>query len=307
MSMPRDSALTGLRGSHVRLIGTYWVRFSMRTGGGLLALLFLLIVGLSVASIFLAPVEQVMKMGPEVGHSGTGTAAYIQELAESEQVVDVVQWVFGGAEDQAAYLLREKPALISVILLALLMSYPFVACLAGFNQTAGDISNRGLRYLLIRTERPNIFFGRFLGAVGFTAVSMALVFVILVLYVYFKLGVYGFGETVLWSVQGYFACLATMVPFLALCAWVSCLIDSAFGALAISLLLVGFPVAILKVAGYAIPPGDHAWLERLTPWGWKYDLLSVDLGMRMLAFLVMGGFTALFLMLGMRRFARRDL
>ena len=49
------------------------------------------------------------------------------------------------------------------------------------------------------------------------------------------------------------------------------------------------------------------WLERLLPWGWKYELLSRDAGRRLLASVVMLGFAAAFLWLGGRHFRRRDL
>ena len=304
--MAQDSALTGLRAEHVRLIGTYWVRFNVRTGGGLMTLLLVLIAGLSVASIFITPVEQLMQASPEVGHSEEEAVALVQKLAESDQIVDIVRWITGSEEGEAEYLLRDNPALLSVIMLVLLMVFPFIACVAGFNQTAGDISNRGLRYLLLRTERPNIFFGRFLGTLGFSALALAVVFVILALYVGFKFSIYGFGEIFMWSAQGYVACVFLVLPYLALCAWVSSMIDSAFGALAVSLLLTGFPIIFLKLLDVAIK-GDQGWLERLTPWGWKYDLLSGDIATRVIGYGMMVAFTVLFLFLGIRHFTKRDL
>lgn len=301
-----ESPFTGLRAGHVRLIGSYWVRFSVRTGGGLMALLLVLTVGLSVAAMFITPVEELVKASPELGHSEGEAVAMVQKLAESEQVVDVVEWITGADEQDAEYLLRGNPALLSVILLVMLMIFPFVACVAGFNQTSGDISTRGLRYLLLRTERPNIFLGRFLGTLGFSALSVGLVIVILGLYVGFKFTFYGFGEISVWLLQGWLAAMFVVMPYLALCAWISGLIDSSFGSLALCLLLAGFPVIFLKLADMFIR-GDQDWLERLTPWGWKYELLSGDPGKRILAYAVMVGFTVLFLWLGMRAFAKRDL
>ena len=39
---------------------------------------------------------------------------------------------------------------------------------------------------------------------------------------------------------------------------------------------------------------DLEWLLRLLPWGWKYDLLSVDMGTRLGAYGMMIAFTAIF-------------
>ena len=254
----------------------------------------------------MTPVEELMKASPELGHTEEEAVATVQRLAESKQVVDVVEWVTGAEEEDAEYLLRDNPALLSVILLIFLIVFPYIACVAGFNQTSGDIATRGLRYLLLRTERPNIFFGRFLGTLGFTALSIGIVVVILGLYIGFKFKIYGFGEMATWLTQGWVAAIFIVLPYLALSAWVSGLIDSPFGSLALCLLLTGFPVIFLKLVDLAIK-GDQGWLDRLTPWGWKYELLSGDVPTRLTAYGAMLAFTALFLFLGMRSFAKRDL
>lgn len=304
--MSQSSPLAGLRAEHVRLIARYWVRFSLRTGGGLMALLLVLVVGLSIAGMFVTPVESLMKASPELGHSEEEAMATVQRLAESNEIQDAAAWITGSDKAEAKYLLEEQPALISVILLIFVMLIPFIACVAGFNQTAGDIGTRGLRYLLLRTERPNIFFGRFLGTLGFATLSIGVVIVIMGLYVGLKFGVYGMGELTTWLGQGWIAAVMVAMPYLALCAWLSGVIDSPFGALAICLLLTGFPVILLKMTDFAIK-GDQDWLQKLTPWGWKYELLSGDIGTRLMAYGAMLGFTALFLWLGVRHFAKRDL
>lgn len=301
-----QSPLSGLRGAHVRLIGQYGVRFSLRTGGGLMTLLLILTVGLVVASIFIMPVEQLMKASPELGHSESEALVTVERLAESRPVVEGVEWVTGADKADAEYLLRGQPALLSAILLVLLMLFPYIACIAGFNQTSSDISARGLRYLLLRTERANIFFGRFLGAFVYTGISTAGLIIVVGLYVGLKFGIYGFGEISLWLTQGWIALLLIVLPYLALCAWISGVMDSAFGSLTICTMMVVFPVAFLSMADMALA-GDQAWLQRLTPWGWKYELLSGDVGKRLLAYGAMLGFTALLLFIGSRAFAKRDL
>lgn len=297
--------LEGLRPAHVKLIGVYWVRFSVRTGGGLMTLLVVVLTGLCVAAAFIAPVEALMKESPELGHSEEETADYLDRLARSDQFVDVVNWVTGDKE-QAAYLLRDQPALLSVIFVLLLMLFPFVAALAGFNQTAGEIGNHGLRFLLLRTERPNVFVGRFLGTLAFTAASTGVMFAVLLLYITLKFSIYDAGSLLAWGGQGFLAALFICLPHIALCAWISGLMDSPFGALAICQLLVGFPILFLNLIDWTAG-GDQSWLLRLLPWGWKYDLISGDLGTRLLAYGVMTLFALGFLALGVRAFQKRDL
>ena len=304
--MTQDTLLTGLRRDHVSLVARYGLRFSLRTGGGLMTLLVALIAGLSVGGVVVSPIEALMKSAPELGHSEGEAAGTVDRIARSHQVADVAKWVTGADETQIQYLLRDQPALMSAILLILLMIVPFFSCLGGFNQTSGDIGSRGLRYLLLRTERPNIFIGRFVGAAGYLAVALAIDVVVLAVYIGVRFNVYGFGELALWSVQGYFAILLISLPYVALCAWMSGVLDSAFGSLAICLLLTGFPIIFLKLLNSA-SQGSVPWIEKLLPWGWKYDLLASDPLTRGTAYLVLLGFTALFLGLGLRSFGRRDL
>ena len=143
--MAQDRMLTGLNLAQVRLVATYWVRFSLRTGGGLIALLLVLLTGLSVAAAFIAPVEAFMEASPEAGHSGREAVAVVKDLAESDALVDLVERVIG-TKEEARYLLQQNPALLSVIFLVLFWFFPFLACVGSFNQTSGDIGSRGLRY-----------------------------------------------------------------------------------------------------------------------------------------------------------------
>jgi hypothetical protein len=304
--MANDSSLTGLRPDHVRLIGRYWMRFSMRTGGGLMTVLVVLIAGLSIASAFTAPIEMAMGKSGELGHTAGETASAVDRVARSDEVANIARSVTGADASQVAYLLQRQPALLSAMLLVMLMVFPFITCLGAFNQTAGDIGNRGLRYLLLRTERPNVFIGRFVGTLGFLATSTASVLLILALYVGFKFNIYPLADLVPWTLQGFLAIFFVCLPYVALCAWMSGLLDSPFGSLSICLLLTGFPIIFVKMANVATRDAAP-WLEKLLPWGWKYDLLSGEVGARLLAYVVMLGFTALFLSLGLRSFRKRDL
>lgn len=298
---------TGLQGDHLKLVATYWIRFSLRTGGGLMALLVILIVGLTLASFIVTPVEALMAKSPELGHTEGDTAAFIDEVTTSDVVVGLVKEMTGAEEPQVEYLLKEQPALLSAIWVLLLLLFPFMSCISAFNQTAGDIGSRGLRYLLLRTERVNVFFGRFLGTLIFAAVSTAIMMTMLIVYIGIKFNIYPLLDLISWGLQGYVAFMLLSLAYIALCSWMSAALDSAFGSLALCLVLVGFPIAVFKMADWGAHGIDLAWLTRLLPWGWKYDLLAADIGARLLAYGVMLGFTAVFLLLGLRTFSKRDL
>lgn len=292
---------------HIRIISSYWMRFSVRTGGGLMALLLALGVGLSVAQMFITPVESFLKEAPKVGHSEAEAADSVAEIAKNDQIVDMVEWLTGQDEADVTYLLSEQPALLSVIWLVLLACFPFITAIAAFNQTAGDIGSRGLRYLLLRTERSNIYLGRTLGTLLFSTASLILLMLLVLLYVGLKLRLYPFLELAGSGLSGFLALLFLSLPYIAMCGWLSSMFASAFGSLAVCLVATGLPIVFLKLADVIVKTTDLVWLERLLPWGWKYDLLSGDLMTRALAYAVMLGFTAVFLALGLRNFQKRDL
>jgi ABC-type transport system involved in multi-copper enzyme maturation permease subunit len=194
-----------------------------------------------------------------------------------------------------------------LLLLAALM--PFFAGMAGFNQTAGEIGSRGLRFLLLRTDRRSLFFGRFLAALVFATVGLVLLVTAVVAYMALKLDLYSGSALVSWGAQGLVALFFVLLPHLAMMALVSAMLDSALTAFSVGTAAVGLPVLLLKGLAKAVESlqgGSVDWLDRLQPWGWKYDLLSPSLGVRGLALAVMLAFTAAFLFVGLRTFERRD-
>lgn len=302
-----------LRSFHLKLIALHSVRHGLRGGAGLVAVFMTLSLGLGLATCVLSPVEAADRMIEQTS-ARMGDKVSDAEIAQAKQVANrqvvelgskAINWALSPTPDQSEYLTHTQPVLISAILVLLMMFTPFLACLAGFNQTAGDISTKGLRFLLIRTERPNIFFGRFIGAFAFNAIIYLILFAILAIYCAIKINVHPAGDMVAWLGQGYLRVVLFSLPYVALCAWVSCLIDSAFGALVLSLLFAYF-IPLLATLGSNI--NEHmTFLQYISPWGYKYWLLE-GLGGHFLASIgIMVGFTVGLLFIGSRHFSKRDL
>jgi ABC-type Na+ efflux pump permease subunit len=299
-----------LRGAHLNLIARTHVKYSVRGGAGLVFLLITLFTGLGIGSCVIDPVESIKK-GQQDFSDQTGRKV---DNADTKRVVDevvrevgmpLIKRFTGASDEQAKYLLVEKPALISAIMAVLMFFIPFLVSLGAFNQTSGDIGNRGLRYQLLRTERANIFLGRLLGTMLFTMLVLGIVMGILMLYLVFKAGFYPAGDVILWMIQGYIAMMIYALPWIAFCAWLSAAIDSPFGALVlIQLVVIMFPVLIWF--GERIQP-KAAYADYAIPWGYKYWLMHPNIGTYMAGVGAMLGFTALFTWLGLRLFQKRDL
>ena len=298
-----------LRGSHLSLIARAQMRFSIRGGAGVIFLVIGLLVGLMSAGIYISFIEEI-KHKEEVQKFEAESSIQTEELLDlfvKEYGHKVVHWMVKKepeSEDLARHLV-ERPAIVSAFLLTFLMFVPFLVALSAFNQTAGDIGNRGLRYQLLRTERANIFLGRFLGTYIFTAIVILLLMVVLVLYLVLKFRMYPAAEVTSWMAWGTLTVLLYALPYVAICAWVSSLFGSSFGALAVCYTLIGVVPLVLTIAERQDPVIGYAWY--LIPWGYKYWLVHPNPLYWGLGIVAMLGLTGAFLFFGLFNFHNRDL
>ncbi|MGE0547573.1 MAG: ABC transporter permease [Kofleriaceae bacterium] len=296
-----------LRKPHLRLIAGHSIRHGIRGGAGLVSMLLTLVLGLTLASIVISPLEETEKLADRMNLSDAEKARVTDEMTReiTQMTRKVIDWAMDPSPEQLDYLTVDHPAAVSAILGLLFLITPLLACLGGFNQTSGDIASRGLRFLLIRTERPNIFLGRFLGTFVFTAVVFAGLYVIVGIYMAVKIPAYSPSDMLLWLAQGYLRMLVFALPYVALCSWISASIDSPFGSLVIALLIAYMFPLLVMMAGNI---NEHAkYLQYATPWGFKYWLL-MPIGPQLFGGIaIMLGFAALTLFAGFRHFSKRDL
>ncbi len=287
------------RPSSTALVTNFGLRHALRGGAAVLFVVVFLGSGFMIANLFISPLESMLKDSPRRAEA----------MLESEMASDTIGFITGADDATCDYFVKEQPAVLSAILLLLAALMPFFAGMAGFNQTAGEIGSRGLRFLLLRTDRRSLFIGRFLAALLFSSAGLVLLVLAVVSYMVLKLDIYPGIELVSWGAQGFIALWFVLLPHLAMMAWISALLDSALMAFTVGTAAVGLPVVLLKGVASAVETAGGAsiaWLDRLQPWGWKFDLLSPSFGMRALAVFMMLLFTAAFLWLGLRSFQRRD-
>jgi len=320
---------------HIRLICVYWCRHAVRSGSGLVYLMIALVFGLSVAHILIMPVEQLMlRQKREMGRTdpqavedlivGVGRPITqwvlglrsMQEIAQQNAMAPPsgadersetgsAREETGGYDSWTNFLLEEKPALLSAILLVMLFGMPFVIPFLAFNQVSGDVQSRGLRYLLLRTERRHIYFGRFLGVALFSTLVMALIVMTIVLYLAMKIRIYPALALLSWAGQGFLALAILMLPYIAVCSLISASVDSPFLSLVLAKLAIAGVLLLAVLGGLAWKPAEY--LLYLLPWGWQNHLLHPEPGHWLVAALACLVYTSVFLLLGYVRFARRDL
>src|SRR5688572_26972641 len=216
---------------HTRLVCSYALHHSVRGGTAIVYAVTTLFFGLITAHLVLQPVEiQVDFIEARGGEISKADA--VQELVRHAR--KPVEWAIGGqdigrmsdpegnaeARRWASYLIDEKPALLSAIWLILLIGLPFLVALGAFNQLSGDVQTKGIRYQLLRVARTNLYLGRFLAVVLFTAGLLAVVIAIVVLYIGVEIGVYGAGDLIAWGLWGFAALTIAALPYIALCSWI---------------------------------------------------------------------------------------
>ncbi len=310
-------SLAHVQARHVRLVFGYSLRHALRSGSGLVFLMLAFFTGLTVAQLIVSPFESFvvrnqdagLTAGPEAAERMlVGMARPLIEWAVSPREIDdpEAQSIAREQTDRwVTYLLEERPAIFSAVLLVLMYTTPFLAPVAGFNQTSGDIGSRGLRYLLLRTERANIYYGRLLATMALTVVVQVLVVTTIAVYLGLRLPFYGGMDLFLWCLQGLLAVTFWSVPYVALSAWISASQDSALASLVICNAAIGGVLLGAWAAAAAWAPAYR--LEYLLPWGVQHDLLSPDwsaVGLTAAACLL---YALAFTWLGARRFESRDL
>ncbi|MBM4027653.1 MAG: hypothetical protein FJ280_19970 [Planctomycetes bacterium] len=319
-----------LNARHIWLIGLHWGRHAVRGGAGLVYLMIALVFGLSVAHMVIMPVEQLMtaqqrEMGtkdPEIIRGtivavGQPILRFVLGLRSMEDLTrenDVperskAQSTAGGdtarADRWTNFLLEKRPALLSLIFLVLVFGMPFAISFLAFNQVTGDIQSHGLRYLLLRTERGNIYFGRFLGTAAFSTAVMAVLIATITLYLGLRIRLYPAGALAGWALHGFLVLAILMLPYIAVCSILSASVDSPFLSLVLAKLVIG-GVLLFSILG-GLKWETMKLVRYALPWGWQNHLLHPDPSHWLGAALACVLYTGVFLLLGYARFETRDL
>jgi ABC-type transport system involved in multi-copper enzyme maturation permease subunit len=316
--------------SHIRLISLYWSRYAVRSGSGLVYLMIALVFGLSVAHIIIMPVERLMAMqkkqlGKEnpqlikktITDIGQPIIQFVLGIKTLEQVAKDAalpqpnppdnnsNTAQSGSDPWTHFLMEKKPALLSAIFLILIFGMPFVISFLAFNQISGDVQNHGLRYLLLRTERCNIFFGRFIGTSFLSTVVMAMIITTITLYLGTKTRLYPATDLAIWAIQGFLALSILMVPYIAVCSLISASVNSPFLSLVLAKVVIAGVLLIAILGSMKWKPAKY--ILYALPWGWQNNLLHPAASHWLVAVFASLVYTAFFLMLGYIRFETRDL
>jgi hypothetical protein len=121
----------------------------------------------------------------------------------------------------------------------------------------------------------------------------------------FKLPVYGWGSLCGWSLYGTVAMIVVSLPYIALCAWISAAVGSSFGSLTIASVVIGGVPLLATIGGLTNEAARYVMF--VLPGGYQTRLFHPEPLQVAVAAAGCVAMTGLFLWLGYRKFARRDL
>jgi ABC-type transport system involved in multi-copper enzyme maturation permease subunit len=283
-------------------IGAIWrgeTTRALRTGRVLvLLLLFLLFVGLALMGVGLLSNQAVagaMRLAPDANPDQVKQGL----LSAKKQFLSA----FFTDDERLLDSLAELPLVLLVVFKLTLRFVPLFIALMGFDQVAGEVGPRSIRYLIVRVKRSSIILGKFL--------SQATIFSLLLTVC----------TLAMWTMKLIGSSVVLALAYLSLTALCSALVRQ--GAVALVLNIIGLFVIwfIALVGEYFRFPGDAAsgtlelmrsesywaYLRYASVWHFGQDLLHPEWKPFVAALVMHLGFAATFLGLAQLALKRRDL
>jgi ABC-type transport system involved in multi-copper enzyme maturation permease subunit len=155
-----------------------------------------------------------------------------------------------------------------------------------------DAKRKGFRYLLLRTKRGSIFFGKFIAAFIIIVPIIVLSVLAIAFYIYLKINFYSWGEVLSWSLWAIVVFTISSIPSIAFCLGISALINSSFGSLAASVSALGLLPIITRILKDNV--SFMAFLQYLVPLKATYFLYNPQWWVVILATLGCLAYAALF-------------
>jgi len=301
-------------------IGAVWrgeTTRALKTGRVVVLLvLFLLFVGLALTGVGLLAnqlVATAMKSSPDVdpeqvkqGLMAARKQFLMQFLTDDETM----------AESLAAL-----PLALLVVFKLTLRFVPLFIALMGFDQLAGEVGPKSIRYLIVRVKRSSIIFGKFLSQATIFALLLTVCTLVMVGVSKLLNPEFGAAELTVWTLKLIGSSLVLALAYLSLTALCSALVRQ--GAVALVLNIIGlFVIWFLSLAGeYFRFPGEAisgqldqlrpdswaAYLRYLSVWHFGQDLLHPDWTRFTAAAVMHLGFASTFLGLAQLALKKRDL
>lgn len=228
----------------------------------------------------------------------SGSAAWLAEPDGNA----LASWLLD--PDVARHLFVDNPPTLSAFLLLALSLLPLFVLWGSGDQTASDIGNKHLRFLIPRCGRLEIYVGRFVGAVVFiTAFHLLLVAVATIISSYADPN--SAGESFAFGVRVAFVVVLYALPYIALMALFGALTGSAPVAVLTAISAYVVVAVFANLLSMSWPAAQ--WMGYLLPSPLKPQLLTGDTASLLTAAAGLLAYTAVYYTVGWWIFRRRDI
>ena len=277
---------------NINIIARYEVGRQIRSTGGVL---FLALAGIIYAYVALRLVKWAAEFKDKVPLGGSDDP--VQGI-----FTGFIGWLVEIEPGQLEKLIANHSPFALVFFFVALAVNPLLAIMASSDQTAGDIQTRHIRYLLLRTDRGSLYWGKTLGSLVFYGASLA-VLIGLVAGAAFLGGAIGAGDLLyfgrIWLTLTLFA-----VPFIALNGFSGALTGHPGLAMLVTLAYYMVVWLISAIGSWGAPAVEN--VQYLSPSAFKFELAADDLAILGKAAGHMAIVTVVALAVGLTLFKRRD-
>jgi len=172
----------------IGLVTRHELKRNLKSAKGIV-MFALFLLGGAVPALIMILVEHAQKL------------AQLDKMSPEQQQQVTEKALYGFYRDHpTAHYLSQSPGALFFLLQGTLTVLPLLALIIGFDQIAGEIQHRAIRYLVGRAHRPSIVVGKALGIWGVVAI-MILVLHSVVWIMMIAQGEHGVGETLSWGVR----------------------------------------------------------------------------------------------------------
>lgn len=284
-----------------------------------LLILFLLFVGLALTVVGFLNHQLNAKFEQQVAMAGADLSQAQEQLVAGKK-----QFLQTFVTEDPAMLdsLAALPLVLLVVFKLTLRFLPLFIALMGFDQVAGEVGPKSVRYLVVRVKRSSIILGKLLSQATLFGLLMSICVVLMVLVSKVLNPEFAAADVALWTFKLLVSSLVLSVAYLALTALFSAVVKQGGISLVLNVIAL-FVIWFIALIGDAFRfPGEEAaantlavlksesalaYLRYASVWHFGDDLLHPHWSRFLTSALVHVGFALAFLGLAQLALKERDL
>ncbi len=279
------------------LVAGFDLRESLRTRRALVLVLLYLLIACAASGIYVQVVREIgSRIDRLAGAEGAAAASVMQDEGYHAMLL-----FFSGGDTVLADNLATYPAMVLIFAWTSLAFLPWFIALTSYDQVAGDLHQRTIRYAALRTTRAAYVTGKLLGQAALVAGVAGLGMIPVVIIGAIYLPNFAVIATVTALLSTWPITVVCALGFLGVVSLASQLCRGPGAARAVSVGLL-FAVWLLSLQS-----GVWAWLAVLSPWYWKPGLFQPGIVDQSIAVAGCLGLCVAYTALGFLRFRHRDL